>query len=147
MVFTVYGRVGLVDDGRMLRQRRDADNIRRMAASRAFGVISVDRAARDRGDGVLHEAGFVDGIGMNRHLHVEIVGHPQAGVDGGGRGAPVLMQLQSARSGAHLFRERLGRAGVALAEKAEVHWPRVGRFQHPRQIPCARSAGGGGGSR
>jgi len=39
----------------------------------------------------LDEPGLVDGIGVNRHLHIELVGYSEAGVDRGGGGAPNLM--------------------------------------------------------
>ena len=58
-----------------IRFRGDADDIRRMAAARAFGVIGVDRPAGDRSDGVIHEAGFIDGVGVDRDLYVVTVRH------------------------------------------------------------------------
>ena len=57
------------------------------------------------------------------------------------------MQLQAAGSCPHLFDKRFGGAGVSLSEKSEVHRPRVGGLQHPRQVPRPGRASGGGGSR
>jgi hypothetical protein len=60
------GRVGLVEDGRTFGKRRDADDVRRVAAAGALGVIGVDgRGLCDRRDGVFHEAGFVDRVGVD----------------------------------------------------------------------------------
>ncbi len=125
-----------MDDGRIFGKRGDADDVRRVAAARAFGVIGVDGAAGDGGDGVVDEARFVDGVGMDGDLNVEFVGHAQAGVDGRRRGAPILMQFQAAGAGAHLLASGSRGAGVAFSEKAEVHRPRFGGFEHARQIPA-----------
>ena len=51
------------------------DDVRRVAAAGAFGVVGVNRPAADRGNRVVDEAGFVERVGVNRHLHVEFVGH------------------------------------------------------------------------
>ena len=88
----------------------DADDVGRMAAAGAFGVIGVNGAAGDGRDGVLDEAGFVDRVGVDRHLHIILVGHAQAGIDRGRRGAPILVQLQAAGAGAHLLGQRLARS-------------------------------------
>ena len=51
-------------------------------------------------------------------------------VDGGGRGAPVLVQLEAAGAGQHLLDQRVRRRRVALAEEADVHRQAVGGLQH-----------------
>ena len=63
-----------------------------------------------------------------------------------GRGAPVLVQLQAHGAGLDLLDERLGPAGVALAQKAQIHRQGFGGFQHARQMPGAGRAGGGVGA-
>jgi hypothetical protein len=73
MVLTVYGRVGLVEDGRR-STGRDLDDIGRMAAAGAFGVEGVDGAALEGADGVLDEAALVQRVGVEHHLHVVVVG-------------------------------------------------------------------------
>ena len=80
-----------------------------MAAAGAFGVEGVDGAALERRDGVLDEAGFVQRVGMDHHLHVVIVGDREAAVDRRRRGAPVLVQLQRAGAGVDHLLQR-GRA-------------------------------------
>ncbi len=64
-----------------------------MTAAGALGVESVDGAALEGADGVLDEAGFIEGIGVDHHLHVIVVGDGETIVDGGGRSAPILVQL------------------------------------------------------
>ncbi|MNM80913.1 hypothetical protein D3C81_928960 [compost metagenome] len=85
---------------------------------------------------------------MDRHLHVEPVGHAQAVVDTRRRGAPVLMQLEADGTGLDLFDQRLGQAGVTLAGQADVHREGIGGLEHARQVPrpggaCGRIGAGG----
>ena len=80
-----------------------------MAAAGAFGVIGVNRAAVDRRDRVLDESRFVEGVGMNRDLHVEFVGDREALIDRRGRRPPVLVQLQADRARANLLAQRFRR--------------------------------------
>src|SRR5271154_1718535 len=124
----------------------DADNVGSVAAAGAFGVIGVNGAAGDGRDGGFEEAGFVDGVGVNSDLDVVAIGGFQAGVDGGGSGAPVFVEFQAAGAGFDLLGE--GRFGgrVAFAEKTKIHGPSFGGLQHAGQIPGAGRAGGGGGA-
>ena len=39
-----------------------------MTTARTFGVVSVNRAALKCGNSVFNKTGFVQGVGMNRHL-------------------------------------------------------------------------------
>ncbi len=123
----------------------ETDDVGRVAAAGAFGVIGVNRAPVDRRNRVFDESGFVQRVGVNRDLHVELVGDRQALVDRRRRRAPVLVQLQADRAGANLLAQRLGRRGVALAEKTEVQRKRLDRFVHPPDVPRARRAGRGVG--
>ena len=66
------GRVGR---GRQhVGQARDLDDVGRVAAAGALGVEGVDGAALEGRDGVLDEARFVQRVGVDRHLHVHLVG-------------------------------------------------------------------------
>jgi len=96
----------------------------------------------------------VDGDG-----DVVLVGEREAGVDGGGRGPPVLLrvrvrvrirvrvrvrarvrvsgpavlvQLEARRAGGHRLVQPLGRRGVALAREADVHREGVGGLARVR---------------
>ena len=60
---------------------------------------------------------LVQRVGVDHHLHVHVVGDRQAAVDGGGRRAPVLVQLQRAGAGLHHLHQRVGARGVALARR------------------------------
>ena len=100
----------------------------------------------NRGDGVLDEAGFVQRVGVDHHLHVPVVGDGEAAVDGGGGRAPVLVKLERAGAGLDLLDQRGGQRGVALAGKGEVHGEAFGRLDHAPEMPRSRRAGGGVGA-
>ena len=127
-------------------EARDLDDVRRMAAAGAFGVEGVDGAALERLDRVLDEAGFVERVGVDHHLHVVIVGDRQAAIDRGRRRAPILVQLQRAGAGLDHLLERRRPRGIALAGEAEIDRKRVGGLDHARDVPRARRAGGGVGA-
>ena len=133
----------MVEDGITFCGRHHLHDVGRVAAARALGVIGVDGAALEGGQRVLDEAALVERVGVDHHLHVHVVGHAQAIVDGAGRGAPILVQLERAGPGMDLLDQRAGQAGIALARKAEVHRQRVGGLQHPPDMERARRAGGG----
>jgi hypothetical protein len=128
MVLTVNGRVG------------------GMAAARTFRVVGVDRPPGDGGNSVLDEAGLVQRVGVDGHLHVELVRDTQAAVDGRGGGAPILVQFQTAGARAHLFLQRSRQTAVALAQETEVDRERLRRLQHALQVPGTCGAGGGVGA-
>ena len=123
--------------------RRDANDVGRVAAAGSLCVIRMDRAAGDCGDRSFEKSRFVDGVGVNRHLHVVLVGDLKTRIYGGRRSAPIFVQFQAARSRFNLFGERSARRGIPFTEKAEIHRPRLGGFEHPRQIPRARRTGSG----
>ena len=97
------------------------DDVRRVAAAGALGVVGVDGAVLESGDGVFHKAGFVQGVGVERHLHIVPLRHTQAVVYGGGRGTPVLVEFQPHGARLDLLFKGRRLAGVALAEKAQIH--------------------------
>ena len=108
-----------------MRLGGDGDDVRRVPTARTLGVIGVNRAALDRGQGVLHEPGLVEGVGVDVDLHPGGVGHGQAGVDRGGRGPPVLVQLETGSAAAQLLPHRLVADGVSLAQQRDVQRPGV----------------------
>ena len=132
---------------RGIRGRRQAirlaahfDDVRRVAAARAFGVVGVNRASLERADRILHVAGFVDRVRVNRNLHVELFRDRERAIDGRGSRAPVFVQLQANRAGLDLLAQRLGRRGISLAEKSQIDGKTVGGFQHAMHVPRARRA-------
>ena len=118
-----------------------------MATASAFGVISVDRAAGDCGNSGFEESCFVDRIGVNCHLNIELVGDFETRVDCGGRGAPILVEFETAGACDNLLNQRRERGGIPFTKKTEIHWPRFGGLQHAGEIPGAGRAGGGGCAR
>ena len=64
-----------------------------MAAACAFRVIGVNGSSRDGRDGIFHEPRFVERIGMDGDLDIVAIGDAQAAINGGGRRAPVFVQL------------------------------------------------------
>ena len=90
---------------------------------------------------------LVERVGMDQYLHVHGVGDGKAGIDRGGRGTPVLVELETAGAGLDLLDEAVGQGGIALAVEAEVHGEALGRLQHAPDVPGARRAGRGLGPR
>ena len=132
-MLTVNGLVGLVDDGQAVRLAGDADDVRCVAAAGALGVIGVDRAAVDRRDRVLVEPRLVQRVGVDLHLHVELIARIERGLDDRRHRAPVLVDLEPDRPRPALLEQRLDVVRAALAEEAEVDRPRLGGLQHPRR--------------
>ncbi len=117
-----------------------------MAAARTLGMIRVNCSSGDGCDSIIDETRFIQRVGMNGDLDVVLIGDAQARIDGRGRGAPVLMQLQAAGSSENLFGQRIAPRRIALAKKSEIHGPGFGRAKHLFQVPTARGAGGGVGT-
>jgi hypothetical protein len=110
----------------------------------------VNRTSLDGGQRILDESGFIQGVSVNSHLHVVLIGHRERGIDGCRRCPPVFVQLQADGAGDDLFHERFNARRVALAEKSKVERKSLGSLEHPVNIPltrCARrSAGSVGGA-
>ena len=89
--------------GQHVRVPGDGDDVRRVTASGTLRVVRVDAPAGDRGQGVLDEAGLVEGVAVQRHGDPVLPGHRQRGVDRRRGRAPVLVQLEAARAGPQLL--------------------------------------------
>src|SRR6516225_2806765 len=125
-----------------MRQTGDTDDVRRMPAARAFGVIGVDRAVGDGRNRILDKSRFVERVGVDGHLNVVAVSYTETAVDGRGRRAPILMQLEPARPRLDLLFQRPRQTAVALTQETEVDGKRLGRLKHALDIPCPWGAGG-----
>jgi len=68
------------------------DDVGRVSAAGAFGVIGVNRAAFEGADGILEVAGFVEGVGVDGDLDVEFIGDTEATIDGGRGACPSLRE-------------------------------------------------------
>ena len=116
-----------------------------MAAAGTLGVEGVDGAPLEGGDGGLDEAGFVERVGVDRNLHVHLVGHgrqqsiaagvvPQSSCSFKPQ-APARTCSRRARAGWH-----------CPCPEANIDRPGFHRLQHPADVPGARSAGRGSGA-
>jgi len=59
--------VGVLDHG---------NNVGRVSTASTFGVVGVDGAAFEGGDGLLDEAGFVERVGVDKALDIVFVADP-----------------------------------------------------------------------
>ena len=119
-----------------------ADDVGRVPSARAFRVIGVDCPPLECRDRIVDEAGLVQRVGVNRDLHIVLVGDAQTAVDGGGSRTPVLVELQTHRACADLFVQPFRPRAVPFAEEPEVHRQRISRLQHPLEIPRSGRARG-----
>ena len=113
---------GWCDDGSTFGSPQARDDVGRVAAAGALGVVGVDGAALERGDRVLDEARLVQRVGVDRDLHV---------VARRRRARQLSIAAGVVPQSSCSFRpmapasicssSALGQAGVALAEEAEVH--------------------------
>ena len=69
----VMCRVGAT--GKQVGLPADFDDVWCMATARPLCMKGMDRAAFDCGDGVFHEAGFVERVGVDANLHIHLIGH------------------------------------------------------------------------
>jgi hypothetical protein len=65
---------------------------------------------------------------MDGHLNIVLVGDAQAAINGGGRGAPVFVQLQAHGAAEDLFRQTGGQAVLPLPVKPKLSGRSVGRL-------------------
>lgn len=135
------GAGGVGRRGEHVGQGHDGDDVGRVAAAGALGVVRVDGAAAEGGDGRLDEAPLVERVRVDQALHVELVAHAQAGVDGRRRAAPVLVQLEAARPRRHHLAEGRGVRVVALARHADVDGQGVGGLHDLSGVVFAGGAG------
>src|SRR5580698_6940764 len=96
----------------------DLDDVRRMSASRSFGVKAVNRSPLEGGDCILDEAAFVELVCMDQNLNIHVICNRQTAINCGGRRTPVFMKLERACSGLNLLNEARWRACVSFAVKA-----------------------------
>ena len=78
-----------------------------MPSTRTFGVIGVDCAPFEGGQGGFDESRFIQSVRVNSHLYVKFIGYSETGVDGGRRGSPVFVEFQADGAGPDLFTKRL----------------------------------------
>ena len=81
--------------GQHVRLAAHADDVGRVAAAGALGVIRVNRAALERRDRIVHVARLVQRVGVNRHLDVVAFGD----ASGSSRSPPASCPSPRAASG------------------------------------------------
>ena len=89
--------------GQHIEFARHLDDVGGVTATGAFRVVGVDRATFKRRDGIFDKAALVEGIGVDTHLHIHVVGDRETGPDGGGRRAPIFVNFEACGAGQDLF--------------------------------------------
>jgi hypothetical protein len=107
----------------------------------------VNRPILKRSNGVLNETGFVQGIGVQGHLHVMLLGYAEGAINGCWCASPVFMKFEAYGAGFDLLAQGVGPGRISLAEKTEINRQAVRRFEHPVNIPWPRRTSRGVGSR
>ena len=103
-------------------------DIGRVATARALGVVGVNRPPFESRPRRLDKARLVERVGMDADLHVEFFGDCQTRINGRWRRTPVLVQLEAASPSLNLRRQSYGQRRIALAQKAKVERPSIGRL-------------------
>ena len=75
-VFTVNGRVGLVEEGITFGRPHSFMMSGACPPPAPFGVVGMNGAAPEGRNGIFHKAAFVQCVGMDHHLNVVIVSDP-----------------------------------------------------------------------
>ncbi len=125
----------------------DPEDIRRVPAAGALGVEGVDGALADCREGALDEPRLVQGIRVDRHLDIHLVGDGETGIDRPRRRSPILVELEADGARPDLLAQRIARGAVPFAHEPEVDRVGVCRLQHAVDIPAARRTGRGVGAR
>ena len=112
-----------------------------MSATCALGVVGVDGAAIDSGDSILYITTLVEGVGVDGHLYIMVVGHLQRGTYCGRSRAPILVNLQAAGSRLDLLNKRFLARAVTLAQETYIYRQTLGRLQHGLDVPATRGDG------
>ena len=138
--------MGLVEEGRTLGSAGDLDDVGCVAAAGSLGMERVDRATFECRDRVLDEAGLVQRVGVDAHLHIHLVRNGERGTQHRRRGAPVLVTLQADCAGLDLLDQRRLAMPVPLAENAHIDGPAFESAQHRADVARSRCDGGGIGA-
>lgn len=81
----------------------DADDIRGVAATRAFSMVGVNGAVLESCNGLLDETRFVKCVRVDESLDVVFITDGETGIDGCRCSAPVFMEFETTSSSFGLF--------------------------------------------
>ncbi|MNE51968.1 hypothetical protein D3C80_1466220 [compost metagenome] len=112
---------GVGGRGQNIRVRAGCDNIRRMAAARAFGMKRMDGATVNRGQRVLDKTRLVQRVAVQRHLNIHLLGDAQRAVDRRRRRTPVFVNFKTNGPRRDLLAQRVRIRAVAFAEQTNIH--------------------------
>lgn len=87
-----------------------------MAAAGSLGVVRMDGSSADGRKRIFDASAFVQSIGVDGNLDIELIGNVEAVVNDRRRCAPVLVDFQAHRTGFDLLNQRSLVGAVALAE-------------------------------
>src|SRR4029077_10628653 len=124
-----------------VRFAANSNDVRSVSAARPFRMKRVNGSALEGRDCILDETALVQGVGMDKNLHVHVIRNRQTTVNGRGCCTPVFVKLEAARSGLDLLNETCCRACIALPEEAEIHREGIGGLEHPLNMPGTWSTG------
>src|SRR5580704_757184 len=111
-----------------------------MPAPSPFSMKAVNSSALEGCNSVLDKAALIQRVGMDKNLHIHVIGDGKTAIDCGRGSAPVFVKLEAARARLDLLDKPWRRACIALAEKAEIHGKSIGSLQHPTNMPWSRRA-------
>lgn len=117
------------------------DDVGGVSSARALGVVCVDSSTLERANGLFDEAGFIESVGVDQALHVELVADRETGVNCGGSGAPIFVELEADDSGSTLLFKALRGGVIAFTGYAEVKWDRINGLEHGADV-CGRGGAG-----
>ena len=75
MVLTVKRTRRIGRGGQHIALTADLDDVRRVSAAGALGVVGVDCAPLEGGDRIFDEPRLVQRVGMDGDLHIEFIGN------------------------------------------------------------------------
>src|SRR3954468_3217271 len=100
----------------------NTDNIRSMTTSSTFGVVCMNCSIINRCDCRFDEPRFVEGIGANETLDIQLITNCEAGIDSSRSRAPILVKFKTASTSSYLFAECDWRAIISFASDSDIYW-------------------------
>ena len=119
-----------------VRHAGQLQHVGHVPAAAALDVERVDGAPGQHRQCVLHAEALVQPVGVQGHLHVELLGHVQRGVERTGVRAHVLVHLEADGAALHqCLHQRRRVAGRPTGQEPDVHGPLVEAVERVPQRP------------